>query len=262
MSLDLARVEKLVELSDGMRRGRCPACAEAGGDRKGQHLRIYPDGKFGCCVHPADNEHRRRIFALVGERKPRGIAVRVASAETSQPVRRGILKALAAGQAGSPDAPDGVSEVETAITEEKETRTGRTGEQKSNSISMETENQQRTGRTGQQEWTEELLITERTLRTPQYSLRGTTADNEETEKEVYKLKGFDDPVRCVRQQENDDKERQRLPYVTCAGDLVIPFDSPERYHWWKPPFESRMRVKQIKGEALERKMEEENGATF
>jgi hypothetical protein len=251
MSLDLSRIEKLVELADGMRRGRCPACAEAGGDRKGQHLRIYPDGKFGCCVHPAEAEHRSRIFALAGERTRRGIVVRVASEETAQPVRRGILKTLAAGQPEKPDAPDGVSELETANTDEKESRTGRTGELKSNSTSMETENQQRTGRTGQQDWTEELFTSERTLRTPQYSLRGTTADNEESEKDVYKLKGFDEGVRSVRVPEQPPK--QRLPYLTSSGDLVIPFESPERYHWWKPPHEKRLRVREILAELRERK---------
>lgn len=26
---------------------------------------------------------------------------------------------------------------------------------------------------------------------------------------------------------------ERLPFLTAGGDLSIPFDSPERYHWWK-----------------------------
>jgi hypothetical protein len=25
----------------------------------------------------------------------------------------------------------------------------------------------------------------------------------------------------------------RLPFITADGTLSIPFDSPERYHWWK-----------------------------
>jgi hypothetical protein len=45
----------------------------------------------------------------------------------------------------------------------------------------------------------------------------------------------------------------RLPYLTPSGDLVIPFDSPERYHWWKPPHEKRLRVKEILAELRERK---------
>lgn len=45
---------------------RCPACAERGGDRRGEHLVILPSGRFGCAAFPGDQEHRRRIFALVG----------------------------------------------------------------------------------------------------------------------------------------------------------------------------------------------------
>jgi hypothetical protein len=43
-----------------------------------------------------------------------------------------------------------------------------------------------------------------------------------------------------------------LPFLTPGGDLSIPFDSPERYHWWKPPFEERLRVKEIIAEVKER----------
>jgi hypothetical protein len=47
---------------------RCPACAEAGGDRKGEHLFLKADGRFGCVQFPgADGEaHRKRIFELAG----------------------------------------------------------------------------------------------------------------------------------------------------------------------------------------------------
>ena len=66
MSLDVAKLEKVRELSGGLVQARCPACAEGGHDRTGEHLRIYPDGRFGCCVHPKDSDHRKRIWALVG----------------------------------------------------------------------------------------------------------------------------------------------------------------------------------------------------
>ena len=62
MSLDTAKLEKVRELAGGIVQARCPACAEGGGDRKGEHLRVYPDGRFGCCVHPKDGQHRKRIF--------------------------------------------------------------------------------------------------------------------------------------------------------------------------------------------------------
>jgi len=43
----------------------------------------------------------------------------------------------------------------------------------------------------------------------------------------------------------------RLPYLTADGTLLIPFDSPERYHWWKPDGE-RLSVADIKAEVNER----------
>lgn len=47
---------------------RCPACAEAGGDRKGEHLFINDHDQFGCVLYPgADGQqHRKRIFELAG----------------------------------------------------------------------------------------------------------------------------------------------------------------------------------------------------
>ena len=30
-----------------------------------------------------------------------------------------------------------------------------------------------------------------------------------------------------------DRHHERLPFLTAGGTLVIPFDSPERYHWWR-----------------------------
>src|SRR5262245_6075703 len=62
MSLDLNKLEKVRELANGVTQARCPACGESGGDRKGEHLRIYSDGRYGCCVHPKDGAHRKRIF--------------------------------------------------------------------------------------------------------------------------------------------------------------------------------------------------------
>lgn len=48
--------------------GRCPACAEEGGDRHAEHLVIYPDGRFGCVAHPgaAGREHRRGYTNWLG----------------------------------------------------------------------------------------------------------------------------------------------------------------------------------------------------
>jgi hypothetical protein len=59
-------LENVRTLDGGIVQARCPACAEDGQDRKGEHLRILPDGRFGCCVHPKDGDHRKKIFALAG----------------------------------------------------------------------------------------------------------------------------------------------------------------------------------------------------
>jgi hypothetical protein len=64
-SLDLSRLEKVRHSGEKII-ARCPACAEHDGDRKGNHLTIFPSGKFACAAVPGDSEHRRRIFALVG----------------------------------------------------------------------------------------------------------------------------------------------------------------------------------------------------
>jgi hypothetical protein len=72
MSLDLAKLEKVFEHPDGAVTARCPACAEDGGDRKGEHLYIYPDGKYGCAKYQGDHEHRARIWELVGWRNGKG----------------------------------------------------------------------------------------------------------------------------------------------------------------------------------------------
>ena len=47
---------------------QCPACAELGRDRRGEHLVVFEDGKFGCVAFPGDSEHRKQIWKLVGMR--------------------------------------------------------------------------------------------------------------------------------------------------------------------------------------------------
>lgn len=73
MGLDLSKLEKL------KRRGsntiaRCPACAESGDDRKGEHLFINDAGQFGCVLFPEQNgqQHRQRIFELAGVKETPG----------------------------------------------------------------------------------------------------------------------------------------------------------------------------------------------
>ena len=49
---------------------------------------------------------------------------------------------------------------------------------------------------------------------------------------------------------SDEKDSvpYRLPYVTAGGDLVIPFDSDPKYHWWK----TGQSVEQTRAEVLAR----------
>jgi hypothetical protein len=49
-------------------RAACPACRAGGADKTGNHLRIEPDGSYGCAAAPGDGDHRKLIFALVGLR--------------------------------------------------------------------------------------------------------------------------------------------------------------------------------------------------
>jgi len=67
MGLDLSQLEKVKNQGSKVI-ARCPACAEASNDRKGEHLFIEPGGRFGCVVYPGSEGHihRQRIFELVG----------------------------------------------------------------------------------------------------------------------------------------------------------------------------------------------------
>jgi len=226
MSLNVDRLEKAVRLGNGGMKARCPACAETGNDRKGEHLRISSDGKFGCCVFPGDREHRKRIFALAGDHRPKEIKVRVA-ATAAVPVQTGILRKLSKPVElnNYSDGSDGSSAFQTEF---EEIRTARTAEMESVETATE---ESRTGRTG-------------------YSL---LTHNAVEIVPICKLVEFETPVRAVR--DVSGQGNVELPYLTSSGDLVIPFNSPERYHWWKKGGQSIHATKQ---ELLERK---DNDAT-
>ena len=67
MVLDLGKLELVKNRGDKII-ARCPACAKTGGDKAGEHLVIFPDGRFGCVVYSGERgvEHRRWIVRLVG----------------------------------------------------------------------------------------------------------------------------------------------------------------------------------------------------
>lgn len=107
MSLDLTKLEN-VRVRGSKTTARCPACAEAGHDQKGEHLVINADGSFGCVVYPGDSAHRKRIFALCADRQVKPLIIhrpqetaglgrlgRVnQSQSTGQPLKTGLLGRL------------------------------------------------------------------------------------------------------------------------------------------------------------------------
>jgi len=230
MSLDRTKLEKVRDLANGGLQARCPACAEAGQDRKGEHLRISPQGKFGCCVFPGDSKHRSRIFALAGDHEPKVIRVRVASAKTAEPVQLDLLGRL--GRVfGSP------SEGQATVTVNLGTLG--TPSYSLNDIKKEISISE--------------LVDNRSgvPSVPEVEVRHPLCEQSETGvPSVPALPGCGSEVQppAVHQP-----EAVGLPYLTPSGDLRIPFDAPERYHWWKPPHEQRLRVKEVLAELRERK---------
>jgi len=65
--LDFSRLEK-ARMRGGKLIARCPACAEVGSDRSGEHFVAFDEGRgrFGCIAHAGDHDHRRRIAVLLG----------------------------------------------------------------------------------------------------------------------------------------------------------------------------------------------------
>jgi hypothetical protein len=231
MSLDVAKLEKARELAGGIVQARCPACAEGGGDRKGEHLRVYPDGRYGCCVHPKDGEHRKRIFALAGVRGklpfPSSgtftLRIKTPPALPAAQSVRAVLTAPSSRTVRTPfrDSENGVPSVPAPPADD--IRTGRTGISKSRAYAREEAPN---------------------VRTPVY----TCKDSESAVLPV--LTDSAAGTLLPPTVAGAPCGGPALPYLTPGGTLVIPFDSPERYHWWKPPHEQRLRVKEIMAEVL------------
>ncbi len=93
MGLDLTKLEKVSPYGSNII-ARCPACAENGKDGKGEHLCIFPDGKFACVVHPSGEGkiHRKRIFELVGlDERRTGFRVKQVRQLIQQPIIKNVL---------------------------------------------------------------------------------------------------------------------------------------------------------------------------
>ncbi|MEI8291760.1 MAG: hypothetical protein WCH99_20015 [Verrucomicrobiota bacterium] len=229
MSLDVAKLEKVRELAGGIVQARCPACAEGGNDRKGEHLRIYPDGKFGCCVHPKEGDHRKRIWALVGVRKPGNFSLRLKSppamsAATS--VKAVLVMPRQPSPGFQPPSPVSTGEGLGTLGTEK-------GGLDSPSAIIAAPADLKTSESG-------------TLGAAIVMLRAcarveSTTANIDTGDFLERQRDFGSAVPAVPVVPPLSAAGERLPFLTAAGDLSIPFDSPERYHWWMPDGE-RMTV--------------------
>ncbi len=228
MSLDVAKLEKVRELAGGVVQARCPACAEGGADKTGEHLRIYPDGRFGCCVHPKDGDHRKRIWALAGVRKPGTFSLRLKS-PPAMPAATSVKAGLSAFDRG------------TLGTGKSESKTGGGG------LGVLVEPQKPEFGT---------LGTGNVKSRARARVDSTTANIDRQDFHV-KLEDLASPVPSVpsagvlQPPVLPDGHHERLPFLTAGGDLSIPFDSPERYHWWKPDGE-RLTVAETLHEVKER----------
>lgn len=67
MSINTSKLEN-IRAHGGKTTARCPACAEAGADKSGEHLAILENGKWGCIAYPGlgGHDHRKRIAELAG----------------------------------------------------------------------------------------------------------------------------------------------------------------------------------------------------
>lgn len=97
MSLDFSKLEK-VRVRGNKTTARCPACAESGQDRGGEHLVVNAEGRFACVVYPGDapaaKTHRKRIFALCGSRNVMELAVRQHVEHPPTALKTGVLGRL------------------------------------------------------------------------------------------------------------------------------------------------------------------------
>ncbi len=91
MSLNIKKLSNVSEKPDGKLTARCPACALDGKDKKGDHLVVYPDGKFGCVKYEKDATHQKLIHSIAGDgvkkvHVPQKLSVRPFKVEKSKAV--------------------------------------------------------------------------------------------------------------------------------------------------------------------------------
>jgi hypothetical protein len=207
MGLQIDLLEKPRTISGGRIQARCPACAESGGDTQGEHLVVYPDGRFGCCLHPGDKQHRKRIFALVGKKRSIPV-ITVRRASRDQPARQWTSVSVTMNLPAPPTAANRDSELPVPSVPESKSGSspslvGTLGTPFFNLCAL----QEKIGYTH--------IHTHGSLEHPSQASQPTS--NGEDPKP---------PVPSVPEQSPN-------PYIDADGNLRIPFDSPAWYHWWK-----------------------------
>jgi hypothetical protein len=200
MSLQLSRLERVIDSADGGKQARCPACAELGHDRKGEHLRIYADGRFGCCVHPKDREHRKRIFALAGDSRPQVIRVKVANTQTRAAVQSNVLGRLGrlfeSQNGNSGTTADDLGTLGTPFSYLR-------AHAREDDLSIHKLKEFETG------------------------VPSVPADEHDFDCECLHTATTVPSVPAFPTPKSD------LPHLLADGTLVIPFSSEDRFHWWK-----------------------------
>ena len=208
MGLQIDRLEKARTTGGGRILARCPACAESGGDTQGEHLVVYPNGSFGCCIYPGDKQHRRQIFALVGKKKSISV-ITVRKASRDQPARQWTSVSVTMTLPAPPTAANPDSELPVPSVPEK--KSGNRLPPAGTLGTLISYSRAHTGREGitYAPYTEGRGV----LPVPSVPEPSNSKDSET-------------PVPSVPNQ-------SPKPYIDNDGNLRIPFDSPERFHWWK-----------------------------
>jgi hypothetical protein len=213
MGLQIDRLEKVRTTGGGLIHARCPACAVESGDTKGEHLIIYPDGRFGCCVNPGDKQHRKRIFALAGEATKRQVkpVVVVRKASATQSARQWKVVNVAMPPLQPPTSHDPklpVPSVPEAKSGSSLPLVGTHGTPFFNLRAL----QEKTSYTH--------------IHTYGSLEHSSQASQPTSNGEDLKL-----PVPSVPNQSLALKGPR--PFIDSSGGLVIPSNSPARYQWWK-----------------------------
>ena len=101
MGIDISKLENCQKKHNKII-ARCPACAEMGQDKKGNHLFISEDGRFWCVVYQGlyGRDHRKRIFQLIRKMPRVNISMDVKHVSQASHEQEKVLMSDVLGQLG------------------------------------------------------------------------------------------------------------------------------------------------------------------